>query len=243
MRLLLGLAALTCLGAGWNGKAFPDWNDDAVMRMLVDSPWAHTRTVRILWYGPKEAERAITYRDVPGTQQGPGGSTVQGGSPVGGIGSGKIRNRLPERAHLIFRWSSALPVRQAKALYRARDAQKRDARKKTDPGAVAVEPRPSTYAFEIFGIPAGAAHVGTEAIAARLKASASMRTKSGREIRPERVSIEVSGDVLSATVYFPRDEALAAKDEEVEVSGNIEILEFSERFRLRDMQYVDGLEL
>ncbi len=240
--LLGGLAASPLLrAADWKNSAFPDWSDDTVLRLLVDSPWANLRKVKILWYGKREAASKITYKDVPGTQPGVAASSTiqQGGSPVGGIGSGKTNNKLPESADLIFRWASALPVRQAKALYRARQ-QKADAAK----AASTVEAREgAAYAFEIFGLPTMAAHAGTEAVSARLTKTAAIRTKAGRLIRAERTNTELTGDVLTSTIYFPREEPLTLDEKEIEVLGGAELFEFGERFRLRDMTYLNALEL
>lgn len=220
---------------------FPAWDDDTVLRLLVDSPWAHGRKIKIMWYGKREAARTITYKDVPGTQPGVAASSTiqQGGSPVGGIGSGKVNNKLPEAADVIFRWASALPVRQAKALYRARQQNAGSAK-----AASIVEAREgSAYAFEIYGLPTMAAHAGTEAISARLTKSAAIRTRSGRLIRAERTNTELTGEVLTSTIYFTRAEPLTPEDRDIEVLGGAELFEFGERFRLRDMNYLDSLEI
>ena len=237
---LAGVAgSVSAPAADWKSAAFPNWNEDTVLRLLVDSPWAHSRRVRLTWYGRKEAD-VITYKDVPGTRPGqPASSTVQGGSPVGGIGSGKVRNKLPDSADLIFRWASALPVRQAKALFRLKQSQ-------GDPATLntLVESRPSSgYALEIFGLPAVTAHSGTEAISARLAKSAAIRTRSGRLIRAQRAETGLTGEQLTSTIYFPREEPLRFEDQEIECLGNADLFEFSERFRLRDMRYLDSLEL
>jgi hypothetical protein len=238
--LLAGLSGSLLRASDWKSAAFPNWSDDAVLRLLVDSPWSHSRMVKMMWYGKKEANIHITYKDVPGTQPGtPASSTAPGGSPVGGIGSGKVRNKLPDTADLIFRWASALPVRQAKALYRSRD-------QKGDPSKVdtMVEARAgSSYAFEIFGVPTPAAHAGAEAISARLTKSAAIRTKAGRLIRAERATTELAGEVLVSTVYFPCEEPLSFDDREIEVLGNVDLFDFVERFRLKDMRYLDSLEI
>ena len=96
---------------------------------------------------------------------------------------------------------------------------------------------------EIFGVPTVAAHAGTEAISALLTRSAAIRTKGGRVIRAEKTLTELSGEVLTLTIYFPRDEPLTVDDREIDVLGNIELFEFGERFRLKDMRYLDGLEI
>lgn len=236
---MAGLSGLPLRAAAdWKSAAFPRWSDEAVLRLLVDSPWAHSRSIRLTWYGRKEAD-TITYKDVPGTRPGqPASSTVQGGSPVGGIGSGKIRNKLPDSADLIFRWASALPVRQAKAIFRARQLEKAG-----DPTAMVEARGSSSYALEIFGLPTVAAHAGTEAISARLTKSAALRTKAGRLIRAERAQTDVTGEQLTTTIYFPREEPLTMEDQEIECIGNADLFEFRERFRLRDMRYLDSLEL
>lgn len=240
--LLLPMAALQA--ADFKAGAFPNWPDDAVMRLLVDSPWARVRKTKITWYGRRGEAESITYRDVPGTRPGqPASSTAVGGSPVGGIGTGKVRNKLPDQADLIFRWASALPVRQAKALYRARE-QKRDA---SQVGAMVEARAGAGPVLEIFGLPAVAAHAGTEALSARLKRSTVLRSKDGRvQLRPESVETAVLGDTLSVSIRFPAppDDPLGVKDGEVICSGSAdELFSFEERFKLRDMVYLGSLEI
>ena len=68
---------------------------------------------------------------------------------------------------------------------------------------------------EIFGVPTVAAHAGTEAISALLTRSAAIRTKGGRVIRAEKTLTELSGEVLTSTIYFPREEPLTVDDREM----------------------------
>jgi hypothetical protein len=88
-----------------------------------------------------------------------------------------------------------------------------------------------------------AAHAGAEAVSALLTRSAAIRVKDGRKIRAERTLTELTGDVLTSTIFFPREEPLRMEDQEIEVAGNIELFEFGERFRLREMRYLDSLEI
>jgi hypothetical protein len=47
---ILLLATLQILpAADWKDKPFPDWSDSAVLRLVADSPWAKSKTVRINW--------------------------------------------------------------------------------------------------------------------------------------------------------------------------------------------------
>src|SRR5689334_4918527 len=109
--LYRSMFAVTCfaaavLSAGWKEQQFPHWDDDTVLRMLTDSPWARPKSVRIQWR--KRDPRDITYKDIPGADRGnPIPTNV--GSPVGGIGAGVPKSHLPDRADLIVRWASALP--------------------------------------------------------------------------------------------------------------------------------------
>jgi hypothetical protein len=232
---------LTCsacgagLASGWRKKPFPEWDDDTVLRVLVDSPWAKTRTVRFTWV--KEGEQPITYKDVPGAR--PGGqasATIPGGSPVGGIGAPKPK--IPNEAHLIFRWASALPVRQAKALYRQRD-EKLDVRRVGE----MVETLSPGYVLEVFGLPAIVAHRGVEIVKMKLEQSAYLRTQSGKTLRPRRVDAEVHGLNVTALIHFPRAEPLTLADKEIECYGHADVFAFREKFKLSSMMYLERLEL
>lgn len=245
----LGLAAATTTAAAVAGEfkagAFPNWDDSTVLKLLIDSPWAHARTVKLAWYGLRGEAEAVTYKDVPGTRPGlPTSSTVQGGSPVGGIGGGatKMRNKLPDRADLIFRWTSALPVRQAKALYRARE-QKRDLARVGE--MVEAMPVPG-HVLEIYGIPLVAAHAGTEAVSARLRQSTVLRSKNNRvRLTSDRVDTAVMGELLSISIHFPPPPApFRVEDRELTCTGSAgELFSFEERFRLSDMLYQGTLQL
>lgn len=240
----LGYSSAAAAGGQFKAGPFPNWSDDTVMRLLVDSPWAHTRTVKLSWYGLRGDAEAVTYKDVPGTRPGlPTSSTVQGGSPVGGIGGGtKMRNKLPNQADLIFRWTSALPVRQAKALYRARE-QKRDLARVGE--MVEAMPSPGPV-LEIFGMPLEAAHAGAEAVSAKLKQSAVLRSKNNRvRLTPDRVDTAVMGDQLSISIRFPPPGSpFRLEDRELTCTGSAgELFSFEERFRLADMLYQGSLAL
>lgn len=233
-------AASAVAWADWKARAFPDWDEDIVMRVLVDSPWARVRKVKFSWYGWREDARQITVRDIPGTNPAVrASSTAPGGSPVGGIGSGKARNKLPEGVDLIFRWSSALPIRQAKALFRARQQGKAA----KAPEMVEARGGPG-YVLEVFGLPIEAGHAGAEALSSRLQKSAVLRTKAGVVRRAERAHATLTGEEFSVSIVFPRGDApLSAADGEIECSGEAELFSFRERFKLRDMTYLGSLEL
>lgn len=233
---VLAMAGVALSGADWKEGGFPQWPENKVLKLLTDSPWAKPRTVHLQWH--QKEDRPFTYKDVPGadhSQTQPGGGTI-GGSPVGGIG--KAKPKLPDIADIIVRWSSALPVRQATALYRQRD-EKLDAGKLPE----LVGPAVTEYVVEIFGAPAMLAHRGMESVEAVAKTGTVLRSKSGRTWKPSRVKVTMSGDTLGILIYFPRTQAITAADKELEFISDLQIIRLEERFKLSAMQYGGQLEL
>lgn len=228
---LLSLLPLAALAADWDSKPYPDWSDGAVLRLLTDSPWSKPHSAPIQW--TKREERPFTYKDVPGADPTPGPPV---GSPVGGIG--KAKSHLPDRADIIIRWASALPVRQAVALYRQRD-ERADATRRNEWIGVP----PEDYIIELFGVPAEVGHRGAESVAAILRGSMVMRLQSGRELRPRHVAVSTQGLTLKILAHFPRSAPITLADKEVEISADVQLFGFRERFKLSQMLYQKRLEL
>jgi hypothetical protein len=233
-RVFLGsaLASAPAAFGGWEG--FPDWTDERVLEILVDSPWARQHRARIEWVARNS--QPVTYREVPGADANrAASSTVRGGSPVGGIGGPKPK--LPSTADLILRWASALPIRQAKALYQARQA------KTPEKAAAMVEAWPGAHVLEVFGVPAIVAHQGDQVVAAKLQDSAWLRTKTGQNVRPSKVDVKVGPLTLTAFLHFPRAGEITEAAREIECYGNVQVFEFREKFKLPAMTYLGRLEL
>jgi hypothetical protein len=229
--LLLLSGAVFLFASDWKGKAFPNWSEDAVLELLTDSPWAKPRTVHFTW--TKRGEQPFTYKDVPGADHGP---QTPIGSPVGGIGAPKPK--MPDRADIIVRWASALPVRHAKALYRQRERNLDDSKLNALIGAPAPD-----YVLEIFGIPALVAHQGTDTVAAVVKDSVHLRTRAGKDLRPSRVEVTLDGMNLDIRVHFSRKDPIQLADKEIEVAGDIQVFEFKEKFKVSAMVYQGHLEI
>ncbi|MBV6430697.1 MAG: hypothetical protein IANPNBLG_00813 [Bryobacteraceae bacterium] len=228
---LLLLGASGVLASDWKGKAFPNWSENAVLELLTDSPWAKPRTVHFTW--TRRGEQPLTYKDVPGADHGPQRPI---GSPVGGIGAPKPK--MPDRADIIVRWASALPVRHAKALYRQRERNLDDSKLNALIGA----PDPD-YVLEIFGIPALVAHQGTDTVAAVVKDSVHLRTRAGKDLRPSRVEVLLDGINLDIRIHFSRQDPIQLVDKEIEVTGDIQVFEVRERFKVSSMMYQGHLEI
>jgi len=232
LRLLPILCALPLLAADWKDKPFPDWSEDTVIRVVTDSPWAKAKSVRFRW---TKEERPITYKDIPGNDRNANQAAVAN-YPLGAIGV--PRSVLPDHDDIILRWASALPVRQAKALYKLRDEKLDDSKL----NALIAAPE-DDYVLEIYGLPAEVAHKGPGMVEIAAKDSVYLRTRNGKTVRPNRVEVKVNALSLTILVHFPRTAALAVGDQEVECFGNLQIFEFREKFRLGAMMYLNHLEM
>ncbi|MGC4051716.1 MAG: hypothetical protein QM757_20400 [Paludibaculum sp.] len=224
-------AAVLALGADWKDKPFPNWNDDAVVRLVTDSPWAHVKSVNLMWVKP--GDRPFSYKDVPGNT--PNG-TIKGGSPVGGIGV--PRTSLPPKADIIIRWASALPVRHATALYKARQQKKGEAKLNELLGTP-----PQDYILEIYGVPAEVAHLGAGVVEVETERTSFLRTRSGRIIKPSKVEVVPQGLTMAIQIHYPNTTPIELKDEEVECVSDLQIFAIHEKFRLSQMLYQNHLEL
>lgn len=223
-------------GDGWKKAPFPDWSNEAVIDLVTDSPWAKPETVKLTWH--KLEKRPFNPMEVPGVNRSPTAQPgmIQGGSPVGGIGAPKPK--FAGSADLLIRWASALPVRQAKALYRQRDERL--------PPSKAIDliaPRGGGYVLEIHGVPAEVAHQGPETVADLARQVIYLKTSSGRRLAPIKAEAKVNALTLDIYVTFPDSEPLKLSDGEVEAGGDMQIFKFQRRFPLKAMVYLGNLEI
>jgi hypothetical protein len=223
--------AALAVAQDWTKPAFPDWRDQTVLRLITDSPWAKVSKVKLEW--TKRGEQTITYKDVPGAD---GSPNKPYGSPIGGIGTPRVK--YPTQAEILIRWASALPVRQATAIYKQREG-KLDAAKLNELIGV---PSPD-YVLEVRGVPSEIAHMGAESVEQLARQSTFLRTATGRVIKPVRAQVALQGATLTLLVHFPRTEPIQAEEREVEFLGNLQVFEFKEKFRLSAMTYLGHLEL
>ena len=210
---------------------FPGWRESTVLKLLTDSPWARPVKVSLRW--TKREDQPVSYKEVPGADASP---TRGSGSPLGGIGVPKIK--LPLDAELIVRWASALPVRQAAALYKQRDAGLPPSKINEMVGVPSED-----YILEIRGIPSEIAHSGAESVEMIARQSCRLRTASGRTLQPSRARVNIQGSTLTVYIHFPRTQPLTVGDRDVEFSADFQIFEFRQRFRLASMTYLGRIEL
>lgn len=228
-RWLLAASPLALASAA---DSWTNWNERQVLRMLTDSPWAHRRRVRLEWYrrepAPPRAE------DIPGAT-GPNMQRPGGGNPIGGIGV--PRTSLPLEADLIIRWSSALPVRQARALYlyRSQQSQVRTLNE-------LLEDEPEHAILEIHGLPAQMAHKGAGSVELAAMQGVRLRGARGRTLAPVKARADLAGLTLDLYLYFDR-RAVPQLGADVEVVADLQVAKFRERFRLSEMMYGGRLEI
>ncbi|GIU76751.1 MAG: hypothetical protein KatS3mg004_3838 [Bryobacteraceae bacterium] len=218
----------------WAGAAdsWTNWSDKQVLRMLTDSPWARRRRVNLEWRRREpEPPRA---EDIPGAT-GPNMQRPGGGNPIGGIGV--PRTSLPLEADLIIRWASALPVRQARALYLYR-LQQKPVRTLNE----LLEDQPEQAILEIHGLPAQIAHRGAAMVELAAMQGVRLRGARGRTLAPVKARADLAGLTLDLYVHFDRG-AAASLGSEIEVVADLQIAKFRERFRLSQMMYGGRLEM
>ena len=228
--LFLLTSIIAASGAEWDQKAFPDWSDKAVMRLLTGCGWTKPKTVQFNW---RKQERRFDYRTIPGADH---NKDISVGSPVGGIGAPK--SSLPDKAAILLRWSFALPVRQAKALYQMRDEKLPPAKLNELIGV------PETnFVLELFGLPAEIAYKGVESIEVLLMQSAVLRTTTGKTIKPLKVVVTTTGLQLKILIHFPKSSNLNLADKELNFSADMQLFMLKETFKLSEMVYQGSLEL
>ena len=229
--LILMATVSLAYAADWEHQPFTGWDRGEAVKVLTDSPWAHRQRARLTWL--KKEERKFSYQDVPGTTP---GTPHSGLGPLGGIGAGK--SKFPDEADLIFRWASALPVRQATAVFRIKDEKLAASQLNS------LIPQPEAdYVLEVFGIPVELAHMGAEALEAFAVDSVTVKTASGRTIKATSAKVTLQPETLSLKVHFPRTPALELSDKEIECLGDLQVLSFHVKFKLSAMQYQNHLEL
>jgi hypothetical protein len=239
-RLSLVAAILSVMGtplsgaSSWLKNPFPEWSRDDVLRLLTDSPWAKSET---LTFDFKDAVPGgpVTWKDlgVPGSGQAP---TVQGGSPVGGIGAPRSKDKID--ADINVRWSSALPVRRARALTQfGPDGLESEAAREV------LAPDEKFYVLEVSGVPAAVAFHGLEAMQADLYRTVRLTTGSRRSLAPDSVYVAPRGVTLNVTFRFSRTRPITAGDKKLELRIDYGLLKLRREWKLSDMAYDGKLEL
>jgi hypothetical protein len=266
---LLGLG-LTALAADfWKDKAYSQWSDDEVTKMLSSSPWAQSTKASASNQGMGQRGGGGGRRGGGGGMGGPrigfpgggggGGYPGGGGGYPGGGGGGYPRDgggAMPSFAATI-RWQSALPVREA--LLRQSGVTKTDDSQVAEKLTAPV----TSYVIALVGLPANlptrGGRYGRGAGSDtrdnddrdrdsqdadqldRLKSGTRLNPKDRASIYPEKV--ERDKDAQTILFTFPRTTTISLDAKEVEFVTHVGQIEIRHKFKLKDMVYQGKLEL
>jgi hypothetical protein len=237
----------------WQSKAFTEWSDKEVQKILAASPWVHQVTVS---YGGTSEPNHGNDRHGSTFDDNPGWMSVPSAAEKADVASGKQRGeqngdedrvRGASQAKVTIQWRSALPIRQA--LARARFGVEAS----TSPEARQfLESEQSSYVIAVLGIPRSLlTGVGdaskNEAVKKALLNGAAITIANSKNhpvttTRPIDIEFRVAG-AIDVFFIFPRTPPLTVDDKDIEFSIKLGHLAFKERFPLKDMLFKGELEL
>lgn len=240
--LLLSAAALLIAGAAlaedfWTTKQYLQWTDDEVRRLMTNSPWAKDVTVSApvsaLGVRGERAGGSTAPTDVEQT----GGGGGRGGRRRGSAADGFSDAGAPQAAlTLNISWRSALPLRQA--LVRSRVGA--GARVIPSEAEELIGKDQTDYVIVVTGVPAGLARTLEAPDAAR-----QVTLRAGKKDAVPAANIEIQRRTRSVDLVlaFPKTEAIAAEDKEVEIVVRLGQIQAKKKFNLKEMLYNGKLEL
>ncbi len=216
----------------WEKKAYADWNDAEIRKLITYSPWSKDVTVTApasaLGGPPRGAQPGVNDVETGG---GGGGGRGRRGGGGGGRGAGGSQALIT----LNISWRSALPLKQA--LVKSRMASGAGVPQELQQGLAREEPH---YVIVVSGLPAQMAR--TVQNLELLKQSVLRRgTKqpinlAGVDFQPRTQSV----DIIFA---FSKTDPITADDKDIEVVLKLGQIEAKKKFNLKDMVYKGKLEL
>ncbi len=253
----------------WEKKDFKAWTEKEVQKILFNSPWAKSLSVPV---GPPMAAMPRGGRrgggmggggGIPGGGGGIEGGGGGGGMPGGGRRGGMGPDMPMERTvKVLFRWISALPVRQAIA--RSRFGDELDGE---EAGKI-LNLQDNRYILAVSGLPRGMAFGGgkrkgkgkdkeagppqdpeaqRQAAIEQLKQRASLRVKGKEPVHPNHVQLNVQQAAADVYFFFPKGQDggldISLDDKEVEFRLETRNRTLKRKFKLKDMVYKGKLEI
>ena len=201
----------------WDEKDFTTWSDKEVEKMLSDSPWSRRVTIAIR-----------------GQRSGGSGDLFGGAGGGGGRDSFDVSARST-RMSLTVTWRSALPVKQASA------------RRKVGPDVPIptadqqfLERSEPQYVVSVSGFPKLFARLAQDPT---VKTETVLKRKNTDPISPDDIRIFGDGDSVVVMYFFPRTDAIALGDKDVEFVTQLGQTEVKKKFKLEDMVFAGQLAL
>jgi hypothetical protein len=254
----------------WEKKEYKQWKPKDVHKMLTKSPWAQNVSLDAtrMRRGAFENLEGGSTQD-PGARRGdpeqsqggggggfggsgaspPSGSVGSGGGfgpPSGGPGGGggpNLGGRRPAARHgpppinVTVRWASALPVKQAiiRARYRG-DFEESEKDKQL------LNMKDEQYVVLLSGLPSRMAR-GLQRNTDRIKQMTVLHRKKKDPIAAASVEVLPRDQFVEIFMFFPRDEAIALEDKDVELRTEVGPFKIKRKFKLKKMVFNDKLEL
>ena len=267
--ILLALLVLLS-GAGlraadfWEKKEYKQWKPKDVHKMLTKSPWAQNVSLDAMQMrrgafediegGPDQPQggggRDADFGDGGAGGDSPPGSSVGSGggfgAPSGGPGfSGPgLRGRRPGAGsrgappiNVTVRWASALPVKQAiiRSRYKG-DFQESEKDKQL------LNMKDEQYVVLLSGLPSRMARA-LQRNTDRIKQMTVLHRKKKDPIAAASVEVLPRDQFVEIFMFFPREEAIALEDKDVELRTEVGPFKIKRKFKLKKMVFNDKLEL
>ena len=158
----------------------------------------------------------------------------------GGFGGGPVAKRdlLGGLPMVVLRWQSALPVKQAMARYRFKDAVKT-----TKEAADSLSRQESVHILGIIGMPGRVQSYNVDEIMKH----AELITEDRPAVKPTQVIPQQEGDQVGLYIIFPKynpdgTPLITLQDKNVEVSVTAGRYDIIKKFGLKDMVYQGKLD-
>jgi hypothetical protein len=190
----------------WQAKKPSEWSEKEVHKILTDSPWAHSVSV----VSGKAVKRAggnsggglgtgTSSRGTSGGRNNPN-MGMGGTSPRGTGGGGNSGGGSKPTVEVQIRWSSAKPVKLAKA--RSQFGMEADSRKEV---ADMVNQDEKSYIVTVDGLPPLVARGGAAKLKSSLTKRCALVCKGKPDLTPSDVEVSEGGGGYGALVRFPKD--------------------------------------
>jgi hypothetical protein len=162
------------------------------------------------------------------------------GGFAGGFGGGPVAQRdlLGGLPMVVLRWQSALPVKQAMARYRFKDAVKT-----SKEAADSLSRQESVHILGVIGMPGRVQSYNVDEI----MNNAELIIEDRPAVKPTQVIPQQEGDQVGLYIIFPKynpdgTPLITLQDKNVEVSITAGRYDIKKKFSLKDMVYQDKLE-
>lgn len=222
-------------GDFWKSKKFATWSDEETKKVIEDSPWARKVPIKYTSTAPKGGG------GMPGGGYGGGmpGGGMGGGMPGGGGGFGSLNKLPPDMTpKAVLRWQSALPIKQAFARSRYKDAVET-----SEEATKSLAREEVQYILGVIGLMGAPTSFDKEV----LKAGATITAGELPPIQALDVLVDKQGYNTNLYIAFPK--ALEGAHKITEADRNVDFLlktpniEIKAKFNLKDMVYQGKLEI